>query len=97
WSQNARCAFEKRHPQPTADSGFAETRRELDHAAQLGGELDAGCATTDDGDVDGPILKHAARYVGTQSRIECVSLVLAVDEVTMLGNPWCPEIVRATA
>jgi hypothetical protein len=35
--------------------------------------------------------------VGTQPRIECVSLVLTVDEVTMLGNPWRPEVVRATA
>ena len=96
-SQNARRAFEKRHPQPTADIDFAITRRELDHAAQLGGQFDAGRATTDDGDVDGPILKHAARYVCAQSRIECVSLVLAVDKVTMLGDPWCPEIVRATA
>ena len=96
-SQDARRALEKRHAQPTADIDFAIARRQLDHAGQLGGQFDAGRATADDGDVDGSILKHAARYMGTQSRIECVSLVLAVDEVTMLGNPWCPEIVRTTA
>ena len=31
-SQNAQRAFEKRHPQPTADIHSAITRRELDHA-----------------------------------------------------------------
>ena len=71
--QNARRAFEKGHAQPTADIDFAITRRDLDHAAQLRGQFDAGRATTDDRDVDGPILKHAARHVCAQSRIECVS------------------------
>ena len=96
-SQNARRAFEKRHPQPATDTDVGITRRKLDHPTQLSGQFDPCRATPDDGDVDSPILKYAAHYVCSQSRIECVSLVLAVDEVTMLGNPWRPEIVRAAA
>src|SRR6516162_7245531 len=73
------------------------TGKNFDMLSELGGQLDPGRAAAHNYDVEIGAGVNSLEDPAAETIAECISFTDVVDEVAILSNTWCSEVIGAAA